>query len=94
MFTVHGTGKLHDPGEGSVERSGRRSDHAKTVDRSVVGTMNEFAFLAEVYRDQRGADDLIAIATYLAGVPCGALRKSHRFPDLALRALVAEHVGD
>ena len=40
------------------------SEHcvAKTASRSVVGTMNDFAFLANVHRDERDADDLIGLS--------------------------------
>ena len=47
---------------------------AKTGNRSVVGTMNEFEFQAEVYRDYRGMTDLHELAMRLAEMPCGAIR--------------------
>jgi len=47
---------------------------AKTANRSVVGTMNEFAFEAEVYRDHRGMTDPLQLAMRLAETPCGAIR--------------------
>jgi hypothetical protein len=47
---------------------------AKTANRSVVGTMNEFEFLAEVYRDHSGIADLPELAMRLADTPCGAIK--------------------
>jgi hypothetical protein len=47
---------------------------AKTRNRSVVGTMNEFAFEAEVYRDHRGMIDPLQLAMRLAETPCGAIK--------------------
>lgn len=49
---------------------------AKTSNRSVLGTMNEFAFEAEVYRDHRGIADLLELAVRLAETPCGAIKYS------------------
>ncbi len=62
---------------------------APTLDRSVVGSMNDFVFLADHRRDRRGADlDLGDLSRELAHVPCGPLYKSHTFPDAELRAVL------
>ncbi len=61
-----------------------------TNDRSVVGVMNEFAFLGEHFF--RG--DLTALTLRMAKTPVGPLRSTHHFPDLALSALLADSVGD
>ena len=63
--------------------------YAKTANRSVVGMMNEFAFLAEAFRDRGGRVDPLAFSLKLAGVPCGALSKGAGFPEDAVRELVA-----
>ena len=42
--------------------------------RSVVGTINEFAFLAEAYRDDMEATDQLMLSVRLADTPCGALK--------------------
>ena len=47
---------------------------AKTSNRSVVGTMNEFAFLAEGYREDMDTLDLVALSMRLADTPCGAIK--------------------
>lgn len=62
--------------------------YAKTANRSVLGVMNEFAYLAEGYRDQDVSFDPIALSLKLAGTPCGPLYKGAVFPDKALRELV------
>ena len=62
--------------------------YAKTANRSVLGVMNEFAYLAEGYRDQGGSIDPVALSLKLAGTPCGPLYKGVVFPDKALRELV------
>jgi uncharacterized protein DUF6933 len=51
---------------------------AKTANRSVVGIMNEFAFLASAYRQDTPAPDLLALAIRLAGMPCGPLYSKAR----------------
>jgi hypothetical protein len=67
------------------------STWATTADRSVVGSMNEFAFLADTHRARRGEPDLLALSIQLAGTPCSPLDKSTGFPDLELAALAAGH---
>ena len=57
---------------------------APTNDRSVVGVMNEFAFLGEHWFD----GDLTALSVRMAGTPVGPLRSGDGFPDQALAALV------
>ena len=62
--------------------------HSKTANRSVVGVMNEFAFLGEGYRDRNGLIDPLAISLKLAQTPCSPLYKGAVFPDRAVRDLV------
>ena len=66
---------------------------AKTANRSVVGTMTEFSFLAEAARAHDGVDDLLALSLRLAGTPCGPLRDGYGFPDRELTALVERIPG-
>ncbi len=66
---------------------------AKTANRSVVGTMNDFSSLAEFHRDRYGDDDLLALSLELAHTPCGPLDKGHGFPDLELKAMVQQIPG-
>ena len=60
---------------------------AKTANRSVVGIMNEFTFLAQAYRGDAPAPDLLALAMRLATTPCGPLYGKHVSPDRELAAL-------
>jgi hypothetical protein len=46
---------------------------AKTSNRSVVGTKNEFVFEASVYRESSTATDLLGLAMRLAETPCSAI---------------------
>ena len=39
---------------------------AKTANRSVLGSMNEFAYLAEFHRDAGAADDLVRLSASMA----------------------------
>ena len=61
---------------------------AKTANRSVVGIMNEFTFLAEAYRGDTAVPDLLALAMRLAATPCGPLYSKHVSPDRELDALL------
>ena len=62
--------------------------YAKTANRSVLGVMNEFVYLAEGYRDQDGSIDPVVLSLRLAGTPCGPHYKGAVFPDKAMRELV------
>jgi hypothetical protein len=64
--------------------------YAKTANRSVVGMMNEFAFLAGAFRDRGSPVDPVALSLKLATVPCGPLSKGAGSPDRAVRELVAD----
>ena len=68
------------------------SQWAKTANRSVVGMMNEFSFLAEVDRAHERSEDLVSMSVRLAGTPCSPLYKRHSFPDRELAALVTSHL--
>jgi hypothetical protein len=71
------------------------ADHrlAKTANRSVVGLMTDFCYLAETRRAGRGIDDLVSLSLSLARTPCSPLAKRHGFPDRELHALVASWPG-
>lgn len=62
---------------------------AKTANRSVVGIMNEFTFLAEVDQAHEDVRDPVSLTVWLARTPCSPLHKRHSFPDKELAALVA-----
>jgi hypothetical protein len=61
---------------------------AKTANRSVVGIMNEFAFLGEAYFED-SATDLRGLSIRLSETPCGPLYKREVSPDRELRSLLA-----
>jgi hypothetical protein len=63
---------------------------AKTANRSTVGMLKEFGFLADARREDSGTPDLTALAADLAHTPCGPLLKTHVFPDRALQVHVAD----
>ena len=54
---------------------------AVTANRSVVGIMNEFTFLAAAWRGDRA--DMLDLALRLAKTPCGPLYPTHGSPDRA-----------
>jgi hypothetical protein len=66
-------------------------DHrlTKTANRSVVGIMNEFTYLAEAWRDDGPVPDLQALALRLATTPCGPLYSRHISPDRELAAFLS-----
>ncbi len=68
---------------------------AKTASRSVLGVMNEFAFLGRVHRERHGEDtDLVALSVRLSETPTSPLYKRHVSPDRELHALMARVMGD
>ena len=60
-----------------------------TANRSVVGIMNEFTFLAETWCDDRSRPDLQVLALRLARTPCSPLYPRNGSPDRELAALLA-----
>lgn len=63
---------------------------AKTANRSVVGSMNDFIHLAGFHKEAGEAEDLVALSASLAETPCSPLFQRHTSPDREVRALVAE----
>jgi hypothetical protein len=63
---------------------------AKINSRSVLGSMNDFIFMAESGRERGRDEDLLSLSVQLAHTPCGPLRDRTGWPDLELRALVAD----
>jgi hypothetical protein len=61
---------------------------APTNDRSVLGVMNEFAFLGE--HQSMDPVDLVQLSLRLADTPVGPLHERTGFPDRELAAIVAE----
>jgi hypothetical protein len=57
-----------------------------TANRSVVGVMNEFTFLADTYRDGDPSPHLLDLAMRLATTPCSPLYKTNVSPDRELAA--------
>jgi len=82
--------QMHGVGQDFIEREVAAMAEvrvAKTANRSVVGTMNEFSLEAEVYRDHRGLADPPRLAMRLADMPCGAIRGNS--PARLLREVAA-----
>lgn len=59
----------------------------KTANRSLVGMLTQFSYLAEGYRDHRSAD-LRWLSLKLSETPCSPLYKSSISPDRELRRLI------
>ena len=62
----------------------------KTANRSVVGTMNEFSFLAEGYREYLETSDLAALSTRLANTPCSPIK--YNSPARLLKEVLGDAV--
>lgn len=63
--------------------------YSKTANRSVVGIMKEFGYLADGYRHYIETSDLLDLSLKLAQTPCYASRKDAHWPDKALQELLA-----
>lgn len=64
---------------------------AKTASRSILGSMTDFAFLAEHHlASGRNRTDLVGLSVALAHIPCSPLRKGDGFPDKAVLSMVEE----
>jgi hypothetical protein len=68
--------------------------YAKTSNRSVVGIMNQFTYLADGYCEYMEMKDLLALSMKLSETPCSPLYKSATSPDRELQRLAASwHAG-
>lgn len=67
----------------------REVQYAKTSNRSVIGVMNQFSYLAEGYRDYLETDDLLALSLKLSETPCGPLYKRGVSPGRELMRVVS-----
>jgi hypothetical protein len=66
--------------------------YAKTSNRSVVGIMNEFSYLAQDHREYLETQNLLALSLRLSETPCSPLYKGAISPDRELkRLLLSEH---
>ena len=63
----------------------------KTANRSVLGSMNDFAYLAEAHHTAKHPTDLLELSLRLARTPCGPLYRSHTSPDREITAYVNLH---
>ncbi len=66
---------------------------AKTADRSLLGSMNEFAFLAEAHRSKGTGIDLLELSLTLSRTPCSPLYRRHASPDRDLAALLGKQTS-
>ena len=62
----------------------------KTANRSVVGTMNEFSFLAEGYREYLETSDLVTLSMRLADTPCSPIK--YNSPTRLLKEVLSDAV--
>lgn len=62
--------------------------YAKTANRSLVGMLNQFTFLAEGYREYNQTADLRWLSMKLSETPCSPLYKKAISPDRELRRLI------
>lgn len=62
--------------------------YGKTANRSLVGMLNQFTYLAEGYRDYNQTSDLLAMSIKLSETPCSPLYKKAISPDRELRRLI------
>lgn len=60
----------------------------KTANRSLVGMLNQFTYLAEGYRDYNQTTDLRWLSMKLSETPCSPLYKRAISPDRELRRLI------
>jgi hypothetical protein len=59
-----------------------------TSSRSVVGVMNDFAYLAGEYAAASGGNNFVSLSLRLSGTPSGPLHGRHGSPDRELAWLV------
>jgi hypothetical protein len=65
--------------------------YTKTSNRSVLGIMNQFSYLAEGYRDYLETGDLLELSLKLANSSCSPLYKRETFPDKELHRWIKDN---
>ena len=73
--------------DGELDRM-RECRFGPTANRSVVGIMNEFSHLADVYRRTDPDLNWNQMARRLAATPCSPLYRRHVSPDRELQAFL------
>lgn len=68
----------------------RNARLATTANRSLLGSMNEFAFLANAHHTNGAGTDLLELSLTLARTPCSPLYHRHVSPDREVAALLGE----
>lgn len=68
----------------------RNARLATTVNRSLLGSMKEFAFLAETHRAEGASIDLLELSLTLSRTPCSPLYNRHVSPDREVAALLVK----
>lgn len=85
VLEAHGVAAAFIRSEIAAMNDGRFS---KTANRSVVGVMNDFGYLASHDRAGGRGDDLVSLAVALSRTPSGPLSDRAGSPDRELSALV------
>jgi hypothetical protein len=68
----------------------RQTALAKTANRSLIGMLNEFAFLADQWRANTGS--LLDLSLRLSDEPCGPLFRTHTYRRRAVAAAADEWI--
>ena len=87
VLSLHGLSESFTSTEVEAMRQTRL---AKTANRSVIGMLNEFAFLADQWRQT--TDNLLGLSLRLSDVPCGPLVRTYTYPRQAVAAAVDEWI--
>lgn len=86
VLLAHGVSQVFVDSElAQMEHTG----YAKTANRSVLGIMNEFQYLAKVWVKKFAADDLLGLSLKLSQTPCSPLYKRAVSPEPELRVVLA-----
>jgi hypothetical protein len=88
VLAAHGVDPAFIDNEVAAMGEGR---WAKTANRSVVGIMNEFSYLADARRQNDKFATIVGLSLDLSRTPCSPLYKRHTFPDRELHAHIGNH---
>lgn len=85
--------QIPEPMIASEVAAAKEARLAKTANRSLLGSMNEFAFLAEAHRSKGTGIDLLALSLTLSRTPRSPLYRRHVSPDRELAALLGKQTS-
>lgn len=89
----HRIGQIDAPAAARMQERAALADVqiGRCTNRSVIGTMNQFAFAVELWLDDHSSQDLEGLGEWLCDTPCSALRTDWPWMEAQLLLRERDH---